>query len=239
MAHCCSINSSPVELSKFVKVLSKEPNWYMLGVHLSVPLNKLEMIERTHAKDFSRCLVELHKLFGKNSLNWEVIADALEIMHNYNLADKVRTEYCVPSTAPLETMSTETTPPSGYGVSSTDEVMVQSGPVVPQEFESLNEGEIPSSISGNGVAHTKSTNKKGKHSSLTVKLINEAENDGSDDDRASTVEVSYPEGLSTHLLEGYFQGPKSGGGSDKAVDWVKDIEPGKCHIKFESDRGII
>ena len=65
---------------------------------------------------------------------------------------------------------------------------------------------------------------------LTVKLM--------DDDRASTIEISYPEGLDTRMLEVYFQGPKSGGG-DKAVEWLKDIEPGKCHIKFESDKGII
>ena len=114
MAHRCSVNSSPVELSEFVKVLSQESNWYMLGVHLGVPSCKLDVIERAHTKDFSRCLVELHKSLGKNSLTWEVIASALEKMQNNNLADKIRTEYCVPSTAPLETMNTETTPPSGY-----------------------------------------------------------------------------------------------------------------------------
>ena len=139
MAHRCSINSSPVELSEFVKVSSQEPNWYMLGVHLGVPSNKLDVIERAHTKDVSRCLVELHKSLEKSSLTWEVIASALEIMQNNDLADKIRTTYCVPSTATLESMSTEATPPSGYGISSTDEVMVKSGPVVPQNFESLNE----------------------------------------------------------------------------------------------------
>ena len=139
MAHRCSINSSPVELSKFVEVSSQEPNWYMLGVHLGVPSSKLDVIERTHPKDFSRCLVELHKSLEKSSFTWEAIASSLEKMPNNDLADKIRTTYCVPSTATLESMSTETTPPSGYGVSSTDKVTIKSGPVVPQNFESLNE----------------------------------------------------------------------------------------------------
>ena len=59
-----------------------------------------------------------------------------------------------------------------------------------------------------------------------------------DDDRSSTIEVSYPEDLSADILEIYFQGPGPGGSDDKAIEWLKVIEPGKCHIKFESDEGI-
>ena len=64
------------------------------------------------------------------------------------------------------------------------------------------------------------------------------ENDQISDDLSSTIEVSYPEDLDTGILVVYFQGPGSGGNDDKEIEWLKVIEPGKCHIKFESDGGI-
>ncbi len=64
------------------------------------------------------------------------------------------------------------------------------------------------------------------------------ENDEISDDRSSTIEVSYPEDLNTDILEVYFQGPGPGGNHDKAIEWIKIFEPGKCQIKFESDEGI-
>ena len=64
------------------------------------------------------------------------------------------------------------------------------------------------------------------------------ENDQISDDRSSTIEVSYPEDLSTDILKLYLQGPGPGGNNYKAIKWIEVIEPGKCHIKFESDGGI-
>ena len=57
------------------------------------------------------------------------------------------------------------------------------------------------------------------------------------EDWLSTIEVLYPDSLETKMLEVYFQGPKSGGGEDKEIEWIRNIEQGKCRIKFMSPEG--
>ena len=60
-----------------------------------------------------------------------------------------------------------------------------------------------------------------------------------DEERASTIEVLYPQGISTKMLELYFQGPKSGGGpGEKAIERIETIKEGKCCIKFELAEGV-
>ena len=60
-----------------------------------------------------------------------------------------------------------------------------------------------------------------------------------DEERASTIEVLYPQGINTKMLELYFQGPKSGGGpGEKEIEWIKTVEEGKCRIKFELAEGV-
>ena len=62
------------------------------------------------------------------------------------------------------------------------------------------------------------------------------------EEKASTIEVLYPQDIITQMLELYFQGPKSGGGPGKkykAIERIKMIEEGKCHIKFELAEGVL
>ena len=61
-----------------------------------------------------------------------------------------------------------------------------------------------------------------------------------DEKRASTIEVLYPQDITTQMLELYFQGPKSGGGpGKKVIERIKTVKEGKCRIKFESAEGVL
>ena len=74
---------------------------------------------------------------------------------------------------------------------------------------------------------------------FTIEPVLDSDKGNDDADNASTIEVSYPENMRSQMLELYFQGPKSGGRDDKAVNWLKIIEPGKCHINFELQEGML
>ena len=46
------------------------------------------------------------------------------------------------------------------------------------------------------------------------------------------------ENVNTDVLEMYFQGAKSGGGREKDVEWIRNIDDGVVHVKFVSTEGM-
>ena len=46
------------------------------------------------------------------------------------------------------------------------------------------------------------------------------------------------ENVNTDVLEMYFQGVKSGGGRDKEVEWIRNVDDGVVHVKFVSTEGM-
>ena len=46
------------------------------------------------------------------------------------------------------------------------------------------------------------------------------------------------ENVYTDVLEMYFQGVKSGGGRDKEVEWIRNVDDGVVHVKFVSTEGM-
>ena len=138
MTYCCSVKAVD-----FVKVLSQETRWFLLGVHLDIPPNKLKEIEKNHGNDLSRCLIELHEfLEKKNALTWEAIASALKGINNNTLADKILTEYIrvQPLRSEVGTAVAGVANPMDTHSETTaiEEVLVVSESIILKEFHDLN-----------------------------------------------------------------------------------------------------
>ena len=52
------------------------------------------------------------------------------------------------------------------------------------------------------------------------------------------IEVTGENLNNTDVLEMYFQGVKSGGGREKEVEWIRNIDDGVVHVKFISTEGM-
>ena len=94
-----SATPSPT-VAQFVMALSTETGWYMLGVFMGVPTSELDAIDRNHGSDGRmRCLAEMYKYIESMSLplSWQLIAEALKNTNNHSLAEKIHSEYILPT----------------------------------------------------------------------------------------------------------------------------------------------
>ena len=101
MSENASENATPPPtVAQFVMALSNETGWYMLGVFMGVPTSELDMIDRNYCSDGRmRCLTEMYKCIESMSLpfSWQLIADALKNINNHSLAEKIHSEYILPT----------------------------------------------------------------------------------------------------------------------------------------------
>ncbi len=56
-------------------------------------------------------------------------------------------------------------------------------------------------------------------------------------EQSNTLKICSEHLIDADVLEMYLQSSKSGGGDNKVVEWVKKIEDGVYHAKFESLAG--
>ena len=87
-------------VAQFVMALSNETEWYMLGVFMGDPTSELDTINRNYGSDGRmRCLAEMYKCIESMSLplSWQLIAEALKNMNNHSLAQKIHSEYILPT----------------------------------------------------------------------------------------------------------------------------------------------
>ena len=87
-------------VAQFVMALSNETGWYMLGVFMGVPTSELDTIDRNYGSDGRmRCLAEMYKYIESMSLplSWQLIAEALKNVNNHSLAEKIHSEYILPT----------------------------------------------------------------------------------------------------------------------------------------------
>lgn len=90
---------SPVPVRQFSHSLSAEQDWYRLGIHLGVPPNDLDDIEKYHGTEGTfKCLVKVHQYLSRISdseetLCWQRICSVLRDMGNHALADRIFADY--------------------------------------------------------------------------------------------------------------------------------------------------
>ncbi len=79
----------------FVEVVSKESDWYNLGMFLGAPINELDHIKQCFSKrehnGLLRCYIELYNCL--EPLTWEHIATSLRRMGNKTLAKEIQLKY--------------------------------------------------------------------------------------------------------------------------------------------------
>ena len=86
--------------------------WYDLGIFLSIPTHKLDVIGEYHgSKGTRRCLIEVFKSFQSRTkpVTWNDITDALTKIHNNYLAGHIRDKYIrTVSSSPPSSVKQET-----------------------------------------------------------------------------------------------------------------------------------
>ena len=101
MSENASVNGTPLPtVAQFVKALSNETGWYMLGVFMGVPTTELDTIDRNYGSyDRMRCLTEVYKCIESRNipLSWQLITESLKSMKNHALAEKIHFEYILPT----------------------------------------------------------------------------------------------------------------------------------------------
>ena len=107
-------------IDQFAKVLSKEQDWYSLGVFLGVPTTDLDMIKQEYrGATVTRCLIEVYKCTEKlgKAPSWDFIASNLREMGNHALAENIDSTYIHPSLEPPSvSSSSNTSEQSGAGI---------------------------------------------------------------------------------------------------------------------------
>ena len=80
----------------FQEEFQNETKWYNLGVSLKISTKELDVIEKDHPNDTSRCVIELHKRLMNLGMKttWEDIAAALDKIGDCDHATRIRGKYC-------------------------------------------------------------------------------------------------------------------------------------------------
>ncbi len=82
-------------IDQFAKALSKEPDWYSLGVFLGAPSTDLDYIKHEYrGQTITRYLIEMYKCLERlgKAPTWNSIAVNLKEMGNHFLADQILLE---------------------------------------------------------------------------------------------------------------------------------------------------
>ena len=106
-------------IDTFAKVLSKQPDWYSLGVFLGVPSSELDTIGENYSKiSVTRCLIEVYKCLERlgKAPSWDFIANNLREMGNHALAEHIDSTYIHPSLEPPSESSSSNSEQSGAGI---------------------------------------------------------------------------------------------------------------------------
>ena len=93
-------NMSDPSIDQFAEALSKEPDWYSLGVFLGVPSNELDRIGEIYNKiSVTRCLIEMYKCLDRlgKAPSWDFIASKLRALDHHALAEHIDSTYIHPS----------------------------------------------------------------------------------------------------------------------------------------------
>ena len=80
----------------FQKEFQSKSKWYNLGVSLKISTDELDIIEKDHPNNTSRCVIELHKLLMNLGMKttWEDIAVALDEIGDCDHATRIKEKYC-------------------------------------------------------------------------------------------------------------------------------------------------
>ena len=80
--------------------LASVENWHKLGVNLGLQGHQLRQLEQDYPRDSDRRMSEMLDLCLKSAvdLNWETIAQALCLMKEHVVAERIRRKYCCSST---------------------------------------------------------------------------------------------------------------------------------------------
>ena len=108
-----------VEPDQFAKDLSKEPDWYSLGVFLGVPSHELNAIKHEYSRiSVTRCLIEMYQCLERlgKAPSWDFIAIKLRAMDNHALAEHIDSTYIHPSLEPPSESSSSNSKQSGAGI---------------------------------------------------------------------------------------------------------------------------
>ena len=107
-------------IDQFAKVLSKELDWYSLGIFLGVPSHDLNTINHEYSRiSVTRCLIEVYQCLERlwKAPSWNSIASKLRTMGNHALADHIDSTYIHPSLEPpSESSSSNTSEQSGASI---------------------------------------------------------------------------------------------------------------------------
>ena len=124
-------------IDQFAKVLSREPDWYCLGIFLGAPSNDLDSIKSEYrGTSVTRCLIETYKCLERlgKAPTWNSIASNLIEMGNCFLAEHIDSTYIQPS---LESSSSSSEPGSsnsGAGIPAVDQISKAPEMLVPPEI---------------------------------------------------------------------------------------------------------
>ena len=136
---------STPSIDQFAKVLSKEPDWYSLGVFLGVSYQESHKIKQEYREaTVTRCLIEVYQCLERlgKAPSWDSIARNLRAIGNHALAEQIDSTYIHPSLEPPSESSSSNSEQSGAGIpdsvdqtSRAPEVMVP--PEVSKQYSSL------------------------------------------------------------------------------------------------------
>ena len=87
-------------LQALVHELALVEDWHFFGVNLGLQGHQLYEIERNYREDSNRCKSEMLYLWQRSGKNvtWEAITQALCLMQENVVADRIRRKYCCSST---------------------------------------------------------------------------------------------------------------------------------------------
>ena len=106
-------------IDQFAKVLSKEPDWYSLGIFLGVPSHDSNTIMHEYSRtSITRCLIEVYQCLERlgKAPSWDSIASKLRALDNHALAEHIDSTYIHPSLEPPSESSSSNSEQSGAGI---------------------------------------------------------------------------------------------------------------------------
>ena len=137
LSSAVQFNMSDPSIDQFAESLSKEPDWYSLGVFLGVPSNELDRIGENYNKiSVTRCFIEMYKCLDRlrKAPSWDFIASKLRLLDNHALAEQIDSTYIHPSLEPPSESSSSNSEQSGAGIpDSVDQTSIAPKVPVPPE----------------------------------------------------------------------------------------------------------
>ena len=87
-------------LKELINELNSVLRWHTLGVNLGLKTQQLGTIERNYRGDDERCRTEMLACWIDNTTHptWKSVAEALYLMKEYSVADKIQRKYIISTT---------------------------------------------------------------------------------------------------------------------------------------------